>query len=161
MRNRLLAKRVVEAAKRESLRLVTAESCTGGLVSALLTAVPGASASVWGSFVVYTVEAKKALLGVEVEPYGAVSRETALAMASAARERASADIALAITGLAGPSGDGSGQAVGTVWLGLADARGGLTAELHHFKGSRDRIRCLAAKKGLKMMDKLLNFGETA
>ncbi len=103
------------------LTLAVAESCTGGLVSAQLTAQPGASRVLWGSWVTYTNEAKHRCLEVPqatLERYGAVSREVALVMAEGALRLSGASLALSITGVAGP-GPSEGVPAGTVWLGVA------------------------------------------
>lgn len=103
------------------LKLATAESCTGGLVGDLITNVPGSSEYYLGGVVAYAYEAKTALLGVSAESllaHGAVSRETARAMARGARERLGADIAIAITGILGPGGATQTKSVGLVYIAL-------------------------------------------
>ena len=130
-----------------SRTLALAESCTAGLVSSLLASVPGASGALWGSFVCYTPEAKTSMLGIDREKLlscGLVSRETASLMAAGALQKSGADIAAAVTGLAGPTGDGSGTTVGTVWIATA-GRGRTTGEKgFHFTGSRNEVRLQAA-----------------
>jgi PncC family amidohydrolase len=130
-----------------SWTLVLAESCTAGLVSDLIARIPGASRVLWGSFISYTVDAKIKMLGLNrdlVETYGAVSRETACAMAEGALEKSGAFLAAAVTGLAGPGGDGSAVPVGTVWIATA-LRGEKTeAAVFHYRGSRSGIRNSAA-----------------
>jgi PncC family amidohydrolase len=106
------------------LKLTTAESCTGGLVGDLITNVPGSSDYYLGGFVAYSYEAKTALLGVPPDlllAYGAVSEETARAMAHGARERLRADVAIAVTGILGPGGATTTKAVGLVYLALVAA----------------------------------------
>ena len=113
-------------------KLATAESCTGGLVSEMLTTLPGISAYFLGGVVSYSNEAKIALLGVDrglIEAQGAVSPEVAAAMAKGARERFGADLAVSITGVAGPSGATPEKPVGLVYLGLATDRGVQTRRL--------------------------------
>ncbi|MFW5835806.1 MAG: CinA family protein, partial [bacterium] len=102
-----VAEDVVRAAAEAGATVVTAESCTGGLVAAAMTAVPGSSRVFWGAFVAYANEAKRSLLGVREETlaaHGAVSEQTVREMATGAVERSGADYAVAISGVAGPSG---------------------------------------------------------
>lgn len=104
------------------LKIATAESCTGGLIAALLTEIPGSSAVVDRGFVTYSNEAKSEQIGVPtatISNYGAVSRETALAMAEGALARSRADVAIAVTGVAGPSGGSVEKPVGLVHLAVA------------------------------------------
>jgi PncC family amidohydrolase len=134
-----------------SQTLAAAESCTAGLVADRLVRVPGASRVFWGSFVAYTEDAKARLLGIDpdlIRRHGAVSRETALAMASGALEKSGAHLAVSVTGLAGPDGDGSGQPVGTVWIGIA--RRGLPPEAVacRFAGDRNVVRGAAAQEAI-------------
>jgi PncC family amidohydrolase len=148
------ARLVVEKCAALSLRVVLAESCTGGLAADLIARVPGASRVLWGSFVAYTPEAKTAMLGIDpalLAQYGLVSRETALAMARGALERSGADLAVSVTGLAGPGGDGSPLPVGTVWIGFAGPLGASGAELFHYAGDRPAIRNAAAAGALSVL----------
>ena len=122
--------------------LVTAESLTGGGIGAILTAVPGASAVYKGGIISYTDEVKREVLGVPVaylKTFGAVSAPVAEAMAVGARDLLHADIAVSVTGLAGPTGDEFGNPVGTVFIGYADDKG-VTVEEHHFPGDREAVR---------------------
>jgi PncC family amidohydrolase len=142
---------LLETLASSSQTLAAAESCTAGLVADRLASVPGASRVFWGSFVVYTADAKTRLLGIDPElirRHGAVSRETALAMASGALEKSGAHLAVSVTGLAGPDGDGSRQSVGTVWIGIA--RRGLPPEAvaRRFDGDRNAIRAAAAREAI-------------
>lgn len=139
------------AARGETLAL--AESCTGGLVAERITAVPGASAYFLGGVVSYANEAKVELLGVAeatIEAHGAVSEETAREMAAGARERFGATYALAITGVAGPSGGTAEKPVGTACFALADAEG-VTSERRDFGGGRDWVRLRASQHALDML----------
>lgn len=127
------AARLLAEAQARGLTLATAESCTGGLIAATLAAVPGASASLERGFVTYSNEAKAEMLGVLPEliaERGAVSREVALAMATGALGRSPADVAVAVTGIAGPGGGSATKPVGLVHIAAA-RRGGET--LHEEK----------------------------
>ena len=122
--------------------LATAESCTGGGIGAALTAVPGSSAVYKGGISSYTNEVKENLLGVPAEmlaQYGAVSEPVAQAMAEGARKVLQSDIAVSVTGLAGPGGDEYGNPVGTVFIGYADAVKSYAKE-YHFTGNREAVR---------------------
>lgn len=145
---------VGEILRRRGLTLATAESCTGGLLSAMLTEMPGSSEYFLGGSVVYANRAKTAVLGVSPETlraHGAVSHETAQAMAEGAREIVDADLAVSITGIAGPGGGSDEKPVGTVYFGLA-ARGRKTVSFHRrFRGDRERIRTLAAYVALRLV----------
>ncbi len=134
--------------------LSAAESCTGGLLSEMLTAVPGSSAVFRGGVVCYSNELKHAMLGVPMEVLegedapGAISAETAALLADGAREKANADFALAVTGVAGP-GESEGKPVGLVFLGLAErGRPAETFRLQLSGGGREMIRARAAKSAL-------------
>lgn len=145
---------VGEALRSRKLTLAIAESCTGGLVGAMLTAVPGSSDYLLYDGVVYSNAAKAIALGVNPEilrAHGAVSEETARAMAEGARRLLDADLALSITGIAGPGGGSDEKPVGTVYFGLA-RRSDKTVTLHRLiAGDRKRIRTLAAYLGLKLV----------
>ena len=126
--------------------MVTAESCTGGMITSKIVNVSGASDVFLEGCVTYSNAAKMRTLGVKAETlerFDAVSRETALEMAEGARRRADADYAVSVTGLAGPGGGTPEKPVGTVWLGLA-TREGVQARLLQLHGNRERIRTLAA-----------------
>jgi PncC family amidohydrolase len=113
----------------------------------------------WGSFVCYTLQAKMKMLGLDGEAlrvYGAVSRETACAMAGAALERSGADAAVSVTGLAGPEGDGTAVPVGTVWIGTAVRGGETEAVMFHYSDSRNVVRLSAAEDALgELMRRLM------
>lgn len=126
--------------------MVTAESCTGGMIASKIVNVSGASDVFLEGCVTYSNAAKMRTLGVKaetLEKFDAVSRETALEMAEGARRRADADYAVSVTGLAGPGGGTPEKPVGTVWLGLS-TREGVQARLLQLHGNRERIRTLAA-----------------
>jgi PncC family amidohydrolase len=127
--------------------VVLAESCTAGLAADLIARVPGASNALWGSFVCYTVDAKVKMLGLNraaVEKYGPVSRETACAMAEGALEKSGAHLAAAVTGLAGPGGDGTAVPVGTVWIATAIRGGETCSRVFQYQDSRNGVRNAAA-----------------
>ena len=130
--------------------IATAESCTGGGIGAALTAVPGSSAVYKGGIISYTNEVKEKLLGVPaemLEAYGAVSSPVAQAMAEGARKALQTDIAVSVTGLAGPGGDEYGNSVGTVFIGYADANKSYAKE-YHFSGDREAVRQQAVQMAL-------------
>lgn len=136
--------------------IVFAESCTAGLAAGAFAGIPGASEALWGSYVVYTAEAKQSMLGISaglIERYGAVSRETASAMAEAALEKSGADIAAAVTGLAGPDAAANPTAkpcTGDVWFAVCrkEISGGraLDTLMRHFSGSRNEVRAAACEE---------------
>ena len=133
--------------------LATAESCTGGMIGQMITAVPGSSSVYKGGIVSYTNEIKSALLGVDktlLATEGAVSAPVAKAMAEGARQALSADIAVSVTGLAGPGGDDYGNPVGTVYIGYADEKG-TEAICFHFDGDREAVRTQAAEAALELI----------
>ncbi|MDR0387312.1 MAG: CinA family protein [Treponema sp.] len=150
---------IIRRAETAGLKIVTAESCTAGLAADLLASVPGASRVFWGSFVCYTPDAKTRMLGIEkalLEKYGLVSRETAAAMAGSALKLSGADMAVSVTGLAGPEGDGSGVPVGTVWIGAACRGGKPEASAYRYAGSRQEVRRAAAREALEVLRRLLD-----
>jgi len=148
------AEEIIERCKTLSIKLALAESCTAGIISAFLANTSGASRVLWGSFVCYTQEAKVSMLGLDNEKlnkYGLVSRETALSMAQGALLKSGAGIGAAVTGLAGPGGDGSGVPVGTIWTAAALKNGRTEAKEFHFSGSRDIVRIRAAIAALDLI----------
>ncbi len=137
-------------------KLVLAESCTGGLLGSRITDVPGSSEYFLASVVSYAYEAKVVLLNVSwdtLNTKGAVSRETVLEMAHGARSAMKADIALSVSGIAGPGGGTPEKPVGTTWIGLVTATGE-QAQLFHFPGDREQNKNAAVDAALKM---LLNY----
>ena len=152
---RMLAQGVATAALRQRLMLVTAESCSGGWIAKTLTDIPGSSGWFDAGVVTYSYEAKQALLGVDprtLERTGAVSEETALEMVSGALARFGAGLAVAVTGIAGPSGGMPDKPVGSVWIAWKRRGGYARAELFHFGGDRDAVRrqtVAAALAGLR------------
>jgi len=147
-----LVERVTRRLVAAKLTVATAESCTGGMIGELLTRTPGSSAAFRGGAIVYSNAEKVRQLGVAtLEAHGAVSEQTAVAMATGARERFAVDIAVAVTGIAGPDGGTPEKPVGTVWLAVADARGTTTKHLH-WPGTRDQVRTLSAWWALALID---------
>jgi nicotinamide-nucleotide amidase len=151
--DRPLAAIVGDVLWERGLSVATAESCTGGLIGAMLTEIPGSSRYYLGSVVAYANVVKSDLLGVlqaELEEYGAVSREVAEAMATGVREAIGADIGVAVTGIAGPKGGSPEKPVGTVWIAVASA-GGVESEGHQFGNERQVVRERAAAIALGMV----------
>jgi nicotinamide-nucleotide amidase len=151
------ADRVLQLACEKNLLLATAESCTGGLLAALLTDVPGCSHAFERGFVVYTDEAKVEMLGIDRDQLaarGSVSRYAALAMAHGALARSNADIALSITGFAGPSGEDDEE--GLVHFACARRDGATTHRERHFGAAgRQEIRLAALETALDMIEQAL------
>jgi PncC family amidohydrolase len=151
---RPVAAELVRRAQAAGLTLAAAESCTAGLVADLLARVPGASRVFWGSLVTYTGAAKVRMLGLKEDQlarFGAVSPETARAMAEGALEQSGADLAVSVTGIAGPGGDGTAVPVGTVWIGLARNGGESRARVFHYQGPRNEVRRRAARDALEVL----------
>jgi nicotinamide-nucleotide amidase len=149
-----LATALGRALESRGLKAATAESCTGGLVAGAITDVAGSSAWFERGFVTYSNEAKIELLGVRAETlaaHGAVSEETAREMVAGALARSTADLAVAVTGIAGPSGGTPQKPVGLVWLAWSRRGGAATTTAHHFSGDRAAVReatVVAALQGL-------------
>jgi nicotinamide-nucleotide amidase len=143
----------LQALRARRARLSLAESCTGGLVAALLTEVPGSSDVVWGGAVTYAEAAKTLWAGVPTDllaTFGAVSRECAEAMATGLRQRTGTDWAISITGVAGPGGGTEATPVGTVFIGLSGP-GVTLVERRRFHGDRERVRRFAAHTALDLL----------
>lgn len=148
-----LSSKVISCLLEKKRTLATAESCTGGWIGRELTAVPGSSGAYLGGVISYTNGVKEKLLGVPaevLEKYGAVSAPVAAAMAAGARKAIGADLAVSVTGLAGPGGDDFGNPVGTVFLGFADENGAIW-EKRLFPGSREEIRLAACRRALELI----------
>ena len=151
---RALARSLLDLCRMRKLTIATAESCTGGLVAGALTDIPGSSDVIDRGFVTYSNEAKRAMLGVKVTTlatFGAVSKETATAMAIGALERAGVDLAVSITGIAGPGGATPGKPVGLVWFGLARRGAAAKTERIVFPGDRSAVRRAAVARALALL----------
>lgn len=152
-----LAKAVLDVCQRHGVMLATAESCTGGLVSAALTAIPGSSSVVERGFVTYTNEAKHDMLGVSLalfETVGAVSEEVACAMAEGAISHSRAQVSVSVTGIAGPDGGTHDKPVGLVHLAAARLNGETRHERHVFPGDRIAVRAQAVAAALALVLKI-------
>lgn len=154
-----LAARVIERLSDAGLTVGTAESCTGGLIAAALTSVPGSSQVVKGGVVSYAVSVKEGVLGVRestVEEYGVVSEEVARAMAKGACHALDCDISVSATGIAGPGGAEPGKPVGTVCLGLAIGDSVARSKTIHAQGNREEVRLAAVSAVLEMVLDIFN-----
>lgn len=150
MDRKIAIEQVAEALLAKNWMLVTAESCTGGLVASRCTDMPGSSRWFFGGFVTYDNRAKMDWLNVRAETlrlHGAVSEQTVREMAAGALARSGAQVALAISGIAGPSGGTPDKPVGTVWIAWAGPHG-VEAERFHFDGDRAAVRQQAAEAAL-------------
>jgi nicotinamide-nucleotide amidase len=149
------AKRLLALCRVRGLKIATAESCTGGLVAAALTEIPGSSDVVERGFVTYSNEAKHEMLGVPnaiLRKFGAVSRQTAQAMARGALKNSAADIAVSITGIAGPGGATPGKPVGLVHFAAAARGGRLIARAQKFGDiGRRKVRQKSVDEALAML----------
>ena len=150
---------LLETCRVRGIRVVSAESCTGGLVTGLLTEVPGSSDVVDRGFVTYTDEAKSDCLGVPaalIAKLGAVSRQVAAAMAQGALVRSRADIAVAVTGVAGPGGGTDTKPVGLVYIAARDRTGVMAAREFHFDSmSRREIRLASVNAALDLIEEVM------
>lgn len=158
----IAAAEVLDACRARGLRVATAESCTGGLVAAALTDIAGSSDVVDRGFVTYSNQAKEEMLGVSSETLrdrGAVSRETAEAMARGAIARSNADIAVAITGVAGPGGGSAEKPVGLVHFATSSRGGALThAEMRYGDIGRANVRHKSVLQALAMLKAVVESG---
>ncbi len=142
-RLKALAKRIGARLKKRKLKLATAESCTGGWIAQAVTSVSGSSAWFDRGFVTYSNAAKRELLGVRARTlsrFGAVSRETAREMAAGALARSRAQVSIAVTGVAGPTGGTPKKPVGTVCIAWSRKKGAMESVTQRFLGSRERVR---------------------
>lgn len=149
-----LARKVIETYTLQMRKIVTAESCTGGLIAASLTQISGSSAVIERGFVTYSNDAKIEVLGVMpdvLDAYGAVDNKVAEAMAQGALEFSHADVAISVTGIAGPTGATPTKPVGLVYFGLATRLGALFHYKTHYNGDRDDIRMQAVREALRLL----------
>lgn len=155
---RALSRSLLDLCRMRKLTVATAESCTGGLVAAALTEIPGSSDVIDRGFVTYSNQAKHAMLGVDngiIETFGAVSKETATAMAFGALEQAGVDLAVSITGIAGPGGATPGKPVGLVHLAAAARDGRIVHKECRFGAvGRSNVRQQSVIEALKMLSEL-------
>ncbi len=156
---RAAARRVLALARARRLRVVTAESCTGGLVAAALTEIAGSSDVVDCGFVTYSDAAKQKLLGVPaatLKRHGAVSSKTAEAMTAGALKNSQADLAVSITGIAGPGGGSKQKPVGLVYFAAASRSGSHIARGRRFgKIGRARVRLRSVEQALELLEELM------
>lgn len=152
------AEKLLADARAKGLKIATAESCTGGLVAGLLTEIPGSSDVLERGFVTYSNEAKEELLGVPrkiLKAHGAVSAETARAMADGALKQSSADIAVAVTGIAGPGGGTADKPVGLVHFAAACSDGVIHRECRFGDIGRSEVRLKSVEAALEMLQSLV------
>lgn len=146
---------ILQQCRQKGLWLTTAESCTGGLIAALLTETAGASSMFERGFVTYSNEAKADMLGVDkalLEKYGAVSSQVAVAMAEGALKNSKSDVSVSITGIAGPDGGSTAKPVGLVFIAVATNEKIIFTE-NLFTGTRSDIRMQSVAKAVEMLDK--------
>lgn len=149
-----LERKLGKALAERGLTIAVAESCTGGLITHLITNVPGSSNYFERGFVVYSNRSKEELLGVKPETlrrYGAVSRQAAREMAAGARNVSGANIALAVTGIAGPISDDSKKPVGLVYLSICCDDGSVRVQKHIYSGSRLQVKKQSARDALELV----------
>jgi nicotinamide-nucleotide amidase len=155
---RALSRALLDLCRGRKLTIATAESCTGGLVAAALTDIPGSSDVIDRGFVTYSNDAKRAMLGVKastLESFGAVSKETATQMAVGALEKAGVDLAVSITGIAGPGGATPGKPVGLVHLAVASRDGRIVHKECRFGAiGRSQVRQRSVLEALRMLMEL-------
>lgn len=149
---------LLAALQAREITITTAESCTGGLIAAALTAIPGSSASVLAGFVTYSNGAKTSMLAVSpemIETQGAVSEEVARAMVAGALRASGAGMAVACTGVAGPGGGSAAKPVGLVWMAAGLQGGTIIAQQRIFPGDRSAIRAATVRHCFAMAHSLL------
>jgi nicotinamide-nucleotide amidase len=160
--SREAAHAVIDLCRERGWTLATAESCTGGLVGAALTARAGASDAYVGGVIAYSNDAKRSRLGVldeTLQAHGAVSAETAVSMAAGARRALDSDVAVSVTGVAGPGGGTPEKPVGLVYISVEAPDGGVTEKLQ-LEGDRDSIRTEATFAALRLLQRHLTQGST-
>jgi nicotinamide-nucleotide amidase len=151
-------KRIIDILTEASKTIVTAESCTGGMVASALTDIPGASAAVYGGYVTYANTAKSRMIHVQarlIRDYGAVSNQVARAMADGARNTARADYAVAVTGIAGPDGGSHKKPVGLVYVAVSSELATVVIEHRFGDLGRDEIRKASVRAALDLVLQVL------
>ncbi len=149
-----LAYELVTLARTRRINLASAESCTGGLIGAAITSVPGSSDVFGYGFITYSNDAKRRLLGVREETlnkYGAVSKETAKEMALGALKVSGVDFSVAVTGIAGPGGGSIDKPVGLVFIAMADKKQSVSVKKLVLRGDRKEIRLQSVTESLKFL----------
>lgn len=158
VRGEALAELVVRDARDRGCRIALAESCTGGLLGARITDIPGSSAVFWGSVVSYSNEAKVSMLGVlreTLEAHGAVSEPVAVEMAEGVRRRSGAEVGLSVSGIAGPDGGTEEKPVGTVWICCVTGWTAPVCRSFRFSGNRRSVRMMAVQESLRLIGHVL------
>ena len=154
------ASNILKVCKQKSVTIITAESCTGGLIAGCLTEIPGSSSVIDGGFVTYSNQAKISMLSVKLEQldqFGAVSEEVARSMAEGALGSSKADIAVACTGVAGPGGATNTKPVGLVHLSCALRKHPTLHKRCNFSGERSTIRLATVKAAFELIEAQLNI----
>ena len=153
LKNQSLKQKLFELLKLKNLKISTAESCTGGMIGASITSIPGISSYYGYGFVTYSNEAKQTLIGVKEETlnkFGAVSAQTVLEMAEGALNVSGSDIAVSVSGIAGPDGGTKEKPVGLVYIGLA-TKNKRSFNKFVFKGNREEVRQQTVNSALEMI----------
>lgn len=158
------AQKLINLATEKHMTIATAESCTGGLIGAAITSIPGSSTPFKGGIIAYDNKVKNKLLNVPagmIQKHGAVSREVARAMALGGIDVLNVDMAISVTGIAGPGGGSAEKPVGTVWIGLAHKEGNkveATAKRYNFGDiGRNKVRDVTCHEALKALTAKLEF----
>jgi nicotinamide-nucleotide amidase len=157
-----LGKRIIDLLRDSNKTIVTAESCTGGLIAAALTDIPGASAALYGGFITYSNSAKARMIQVPqrlIHDYGAVSNQVARAMADGARNTARADIAVSATGIAGPDGGSEKKPVGLVYVAVSTDLATVVIEHRFGDIGRDEVRKATVDAALDLVLQVLTSDE--
>ena len=155
-------KLIIDLLAEKKQTIVTAESCTGGMIAAALTDIPGASAAVYGGYVTYANSAKSRMIHVQarlIRDYGAVSNQVARAMADGARNTARADYAVAVTGIAGPDGGSERKPVGLVYIAVSSELATVVIEHQFGDLGRDEVRKASVKAALELVLQVLQGTE--
>jgi nicotinamide-nucleotide amidase len=157
------ARQIIELLTEAGKTIVTAESCTGGMIAAALTDIPGASAAVYGGYITYANAAKSRMIHVQarlIRDYGAVSNQVARAMADGARNTARADYAVAVTGIAGPDGGSDKKPVGLVYVAVSTELATVVIEHKFGDLGREEIRKASVRAALDVVIQVLNGSKT-